>query len=91
MFDYITREKCAVTGEVEFEPLFSLDFPLFCGCTNEVQDSDIIAKMDFVISKPSGVLQLKTLSHYQCCMKTDTMRVLWVLCGICITRSLRIL
>lgn len=61
MFEYITREKCAVTGEANLEPLFSYDFPLFCGCTDEAQDNDIIAKMDFVISKPSGVIQLKNL------------------------------
>lgn len=61
MFKYITRKKCAVTGDTEFEPLFGYDFPLFCGCTDESQESDIIAKMDFVISKPSGVIELKNL------------------------------
>lgn len=61
MFNYIVREKCAVTDEVGFEPLFSYDFPLFCGCTNLPQSEDIIAKMDFVIANPSGVVQLKNL------------------------------
>ena len=61
MFNYIVREKCAVTDEAGFEPLFSYDFPLFCGCTNLPQSEDIIAKMDFVIANPSGVVQLKNL------------------------------
>lgn len=61
MFNYIVREKCAVTDEVGFEPLFRYDFPLFCGCTNLPQSEDIIAKMDFVIAKISGVIELKNL------------------------------
>lgn len=50
-FTYITRTQCAVTGEGEFEPAFSLRFPLFCGCVNEAQSEDIIANMEFVIAK----------------------------------------
>lgn len=61
MFNYIVREKCAVTDEAGFESLFSYDFPLFCGCTNLPQSEDVIAKMDFVIANPSGVVQLKNL------------------------------
>lgn len=60
-FTYITRTQCAVTGEGEFEPAFSLRFPLFCGCVNEAQSEDIIANMEFVIAKKSGVVQLKNL------------------------------
>ena len=60
-FDYIERTKCAVTGDTEFESLFEYDFPLFCGCTNEPKSEDVVARTSFVISKPSGVVQLKRL------------------------------
>lgn len=60
-FDYIVREKCAITGERECESLFKMKFPLFCGCVSQAQDEDIIADMEFVIFKPSGVVQLKNL------------------------------
>ena len=59
--DYIERTNCAITGESEFEPAFGFDFPLFCGCTNEPQSEDLVARMNFVIFKPSGVVQLKNL------------------------------
>lgn len=58
---YIKRAKCAVSGDSEFELLSSGDYPLFCGCTDAPECEDIIARMDFAISKPSGVVQLKNL------------------------------
>lgn len=60
-FNYIMREKCAITGDSEFESLFKMKFPLFCGCVKQAQNKDIIADMEFVIAKPSGVVQLKNL------------------------------
>lgn len=60
-FNYIVREKCAITGNIEFESLFKMKFPLFCGCVKQSQNDDIIADMEFVIAKPSGVVQLKNL------------------------------
>ena len=59
--NYIVRSRCAVTGERKFEEAFGYDFPLFCGCTNTPKSEDIVSRMDFVISKPSGVVQLKRL------------------------------
>ncbi|WP_312845389.1 class I SAM-dependent methyltransferase [Campylobacter sp. MIT 97-5078] len=59
--DYETRTKCVVSGDENLELLSSEKYPLFCGCTEEVQSEDIIADMNFCISKNSGVIQLQKL------------------------------
>ncbi len=58
-FEYIQRKNCVITGS-ELEPLSKEDFPLFCGCTEEEAENDLICEQEIAISK-EGVLQLKKL------------------------------
>ena len=60
--NYIKRDKCVVTGKEDLEPLYKLiDFPIFIGCTEQDQDEDLVADMEWSISKGSGVIQLTKL------------------------------
>ena len=60
--DYINRKVCVITGKKDLEHLYTLkDFPVFIGCTSTDQKQDLFADMEWLISKSSGVIQLKKL------------------------------
>ena len=55
--NYIKRDKCVVTGKEDLESLYKLiDFPVFIGCTEQDQDEDLVADMEWSISNGSGVI-----------------------------------
>lgn len=56
------REKCAITGRADLELLYSFpDFPVFMGCVEQPYVLDIYQDMTWLISKSSGLIQLKKL------------------------------
>jgi len=56
------RERCAVTGQDDLEPLFKFrQFPVFMGCVDQPEHSDLRADMDWWISRSSGLIQLRQL------------------------------
>jgi hypothetical protein len=58
----LNRERCAVTGANDLEHLYTFrQFPVFMGCTDQPQDKDLHADMDWWISRSSGLIQLKQL------------------------------
>jgi hypothetical protein len=60
--DTILRERCAVTGSDDLEPLHTFKrFPVFMGCVEQPEDSDLYADMDWWISRSSGLIQLRQL------------------------------
>lgn len=59
--DYILRKESAITGEKNCEVLASYDFPLFCGCTNEKEEEDIIARCEFGIFESGSIELLKLI------------------------------
>jgi hypothetical protein len=60
--NYIKRDKCVITEKKDLEPLYKLiNFPVFIGCTEQDQDKDLFADMEWSISKGSGVIQLTKL------------------------------
>lgn len=59
--DYILRKESAITGEKNYEVLASYDFPLFCGCTDENEDKDIIARCEFGIFESGSIELLKLI------------------------------
>ncbi|EAK0440369.1 class I SAM-dependent methyltransferase [Campylobacter lari] len=57
----IERSKCPITNSENIEILSNRKFPLFCGCTTENSESDLIYEEEFAICKDSGVLFLNKL------------------------------
>lgn len=58
----INRTHCAISGNADLEPLYTFDqFPVFMGCTNQPREKDILADMDWGISRSSGLIQLRQL------------------------------
>ena len=58
----IKRDHCAITGRADLEPLYDfLNFPVFMGCTNQLEKLDSKADMSWWISRESGCIQLKKL------------------------------
>jgi len=58
----ILRDRCAVTGATDLQPLYRFkNFPVFMGCTDQPQDQDLGADMDWWISPSSGLIQLRQL------------------------------
>lgn len=58
----IERKKCCINNTQDLEALYCFEnFPVFMGCTAQPPDKDIKADMDWVISKSSGLIQLKNL------------------------------
>ncbi|EAI3095138.1 methyltransferase domain-containing protein, partial [Campylobacter lari] len=52
----IKRSRCPITNSENIEILSNRKFPLFCGCTTENSESDLIYEEEFAICKDSGVL-----------------------------------
>ncbi|MEN9867764.1 MAG: hypothetical protein RL748_3354 [Pseudomonadota bacterium] len=60
--DIILRERCAITGSTDLEPLYRFErFPVFMGCVHHPESEDLYADMDWWISKSSGLIQLRQL------------------------------
>jgi hypothetical protein len=60
--EYISRDKCVITEKKDLVPLYKLNnFPVFIGCTDQNSSKDMFAEMEWVISKGSGIIQLKKL------------------------------
>lgn len=58
----ILRERCAVTGSADLEPLHNVrNAPVFMGCVGHAVQDDIVADMDWWISRSSGLVQLRRL------------------------------
>ncbi len=58
----IVRDRCAVTGAPDLEPLYTFKAaPVFMGCTDQPEVSDLKADMEWAISRSSGLIQLKAL------------------------------
>lgn len=58
----ILRDRCAVTGAADLEPLYKFEkFPVFMGCVKHDPSEDVFADMDWWISKSSGLIQLRHL------------------------------
>ena len=60
--DMILRDRCVVTGCDDLEPLHTLKrFPVFMGCIDQSEESDIYADVEWWISRSSGLIQLRQL------------------------------
>ena len=60
--EIINRQRCVVSGKDDLEFLYSFkNFPVFMGCMTQTKDSDVLFDMDWVISKSTGIIQLKKL------------------------------
>ncbi|MGZ6519878.1 MAG: class I SAM-dependent methyltransferase, partial [Bacteroidia bacterium] len=60
--DTILRNQCAVTGCQDLEPLYRQEkIPVFMGCVEQSEESDIYSDMDWWISRSSGLIQLRQL------------------------------
>jgi hypothetical protein len=58
----IVRTHCAISGNADLEPLYTFtQFPVFMGCTTKPREEDILADMDWGISRGSGLIQLRQL------------------------------
>ena len=60
--NYISRDKDVVFQNNDLEPLHTFkQFPVFMGCTNQPASEDVLADMNWDISKESGMIQLNPL------------------------------
>jgi hypothetical protein len=58
----IERKFCAVLNNADLEPLYNFPlFPVFMGCTNQPESSDLKQDMLWSISRSSGLIQLNKL------------------------------
>ncbi|ABL02610.1 hypothetical protein Rmag_0896 [Candidatus Ruthia magnifica str. Cm (Calyptogena magnifica)] len=57
-----TRNRCEITKSENLEILHTLrNFPVYMGCTKQLQKEDLVADMTWVIFKNSGLIELKEL------------------------------
>jgi hypothetical protein len=57
----IERTHCVISGNDDLEPLFSFpDFPVFMGCLDQSESSDLKQDMNWKISLGTGLIQLKS-------------------------------
>lgn len=62
MTQNLERFQCVITGAIDLEPLHTFpDFPVFMGCLDQAADMDLKSEMTWLISKSSGLIQLKKL------------------------------
>lgn len=58
----ITRNLCSLTQIEDLEPLYTFkQFPVFMGCSKDLESEDLHADMTWMISKNSGLIQLGEL------------------------------
>ena len=62
MFKPFERNICPITKEDDLELLYSFKkFPIFMGCVNTPNDSDLTQDMNWYIGKNNGIIQLNPL------------------------------
>ncbi|GHU04127.1 hypothetical protein FACS1894205_1820 [Alphaproteobacteria bacterium] len=60
--EMIERNHCVLTGADDLEPLYQFrNFPVFMGCTDQSPDQDVLADMNWFISRETGCIQLNPL------------------------------
>jgi 2-polyprenyl-3-methyl-5-hydroxy-6-metoxy-1,4-benzoquinol methylase len=60
--NYISRDKDVVFQNNDLEPLYTFkQLPVFMGCTDQPLNEDVLADMNWNISKESGMIQLNPL------------------------------
>lgn len=60
--NYILRKQSVVTGKRNLKHLYTIkNFPVFFGCVESSQDKDLMCKLEWVIEKETGVIQLLKL------------------------------
>jgi len=60
--DLIVREKDTIGGHADLEALYEFqNFPVFMGTTHEKLENDVLADMNWFISKSTGMIQLDPL------------------------------
>jgi len=58
----LERSHCSISGVADLEPLYNFpDFPVFMGCVDQPEESDLRCDMSWSISRGSGLIQLKKL------------------------------
>jgi len=58
----ISRSKCAVTGSSDLECLDQLkNMPVYMGCVESPRSKDVVANMNWLIERQSGLIQLEGL------------------------------
>lgn len=56
----IKRNQCVVSGSKKWETLYTFkDFPVFMGCTEKPQETDLKADMEWIFFSDSGMIQLR--------------------------------
>ena len=59
---YVDRPQSLLTGSKHLEHLYTFkDFPVFMGCVDSLPEDDIVADMEWVIDRESGMIQLGKL------------------------------
>jgi SAM-dependent methyltransferase len=59
---YTERLNCAVSGKADLEHLYTFsNFPVFMGCSNQPESTDLKFDMSWSISRSSGLIQLNKL------------------------------
>ena len=59
---YIERLNCVVSGQADLEHLYTFsDFPVFMGCSDKPESTDLKFDMSWSISRSSGLIQLNKL------------------------------
>src|SRR5437762_3310157 len=62
MMELIKRDKCVLNNSDDLELLYNFkQFPMFMGCTDKNQDTDIKIDMEWDIDKHSRCIQLRNL------------------------------
>lgn len=57
--NYIPRNQSVLTDKKKLRPLFTFkNFPVFIGCTDQPQSTDILADLSFAIEPNTGLIQL---------------------------------
>lgn len=58
----ILRNQDVISGNCDLEHLYTIkDFPVFMGCVDQPQDSDVVADVSYHISSSTGMIQLTPL------------------------------
>ena len=62
MINLINRSECVISGKTNFETLPTISpFPYFMGCTNDLEQDDMLVEMKWGIEKETGMIQLLKL------------------------------
>ena len=60
----IIRDRDVISNQKDLIDLYCFkNFPVFMGCTNQKKETDLLADMNWSISKNSGAIQLNPLLY----------------------------